>query len=297
MRIPRFQFTIRRLIVLIAVCGVCFALLRTPLGVSLLCFLTVFPGSVLPGLLIERARGGPGMIGGALSVSTVTSLLFVVSIFHRQEFSLDGGAIISTLVLTSLVACFAFVFGLLLSGVLYLVFEFASRTNHQAQHGGIARVRGKLNKRRPRLRFTIRQLIGLIAICAVAFALLRTPFEFLVVAFGFVVPGFLIGRARGGDGVIGGAISASLIAGGLTLAGSTLVFALGPSDVRTLSNAFQLVFVGPIAVSLIAFVLGTVLSTFLYMIFKLLQPLLERPLQDGSIGSIRWLDDGPVERG
>ena len=64
------------------------------------------------------------------------------------------------------------------------------------------------------------------------FALLRTPFGFLVVAFGFVVPGFLIERARGGDGVIGGAISASLIGGGLTLAGSALAFAA-----RTVSSS------------------------------------------------------------
>jgi uncharacterized PurR-regulated membrane protein YhhQ (DUF165 family) len=149
----------------------------------------------------------------------------------------------------------------------------------------------------PRLRFTIRQLIGLIAICAVVFALLRTPFGFVIVPFGFVVPGFLIERARGGDGVMGGAISASLICGGLTLAGTSLAFALGPFHERTLWNAFGLVFVGSIAVSLMAFVLGGVLSTFLYAIFKLLQTLFAKPFQDESIGSIRWLDDGPVERG
>jgi uncharacterized PurR-regulated membrane protein YhhQ (DUF165 family) len=148
----------------------------------------------------------------------------------------------------------------------------------------------------PRLRFTIRQLLGLIAICAVTFALLRTPFGFVLVPVGFVVPGFLIGRARGGDGVIGGAISASLIAGGLMLAGSALAFALRPFHERTPWNAFGLVIVGSIAVSLMAFVLGVVLSSILYAILKLIQTLLERPYQDESNGSIRWLDDGPVER-
>jgi hypothetical protein len=52
-----------------------------------------------------------------------------------------------------------------------------------------------------------------------------------------------------------------------------------------------------LALSAMAFVLGTVLSSILYAIAKLIQTLLERPLQDESIGSIRWLDDGPVERG
>ena len=63
----------------------------------------------------------------------------------------------------------------------------------------------------PRFQFTIRQLIALIAICAVAFALLRTPFGFLIIAFAVVLPGFLLERARGGKGIIGGALSAGLI--------------------------------------------------------------------------------------
>ena len=149
----------------------------------------------------------------------------------------------------------------------------------------------------PRLRFTIRQLIGLIAICAVVFALLQTPFGFVVVAFGFVVPGFLIERARGGEGVVGGACSASLIASGLVMAGSALAFAVGPPQFRTLSNA-GMIFVGSIAALLMAFVLGIVLSSILYAILKLLQTFLARPLPDESIGPIRWirLDDGPVER-
>jgi hypothetical protein len=66
---------------------------------------------------------------------------------------------------------------------------------------------------RPRFQFTIRQLIALIAICAVAFALLRTPFGFLIIAFALVLPGFLLerARARGGKGIIGGALSTGLI--------------------------------------------------------------------------------------
>jgi hypothetical protein len=153
--------------------------------------------------------------------------------------------------------------------------------------------------RPPRFRFTIWQLIGLIAICAVVCAVLRTPLGFAIMPFGFVAPGLLIGRARGGDGVIAGAVSASLIAGGLTLAGSALAFVMGPSRVRTLPEAFSMVLVSSIAVSFVAFVLGVVLSSLLYAILKLIQTLLERPFQDESNGTIRWrrLDDGPIERG
>lgn len=62
-----------------------------------------------------------------------------------------------------------------------------------------------------RFQFTIRRLILLVAICAVAFALLRTPFGFLVIAIVMVLPGFLIHRSRGGDGILGGALSTALV--------------------------------------------------------------------------------------
>jgi hypothetical protein len=145
----------------------------------------------------------------------------------------------------------------------------------------------------PRLRFTIRQLIGLIAICAVACAFLRTPVGFLALAFGFVVPGFVIERAGGGDGVIGGAVSASLIAGGLAIASSGL-FLWNRPELRVLVSCVSLVF----ALLVMGFVLGTVLSSILYAILKLSRTLLESPYQDESNRSIRWrrLDDGPVER-
>ena len=138
--------------------------------------------------------------------------------------------------------------------------------------------------RLPRYQFTIRRLILLIAGCAVVLALLRTPFGFLVVAFGFVLPGFLIERARGGSGVLGGGLSASLIAGGLVIAGFYFCFTFGPN----LGNAL-LEFVGFLyIVSLFAFICGTILSSMLYAIFTLPRAILKRPLRDESCGSIHW---------
>jgi hypothetical protein len=124
MRSRRIQFTIQRLIVVIAIFGVCFALLRTPAGVVLFCFLAVFPGFVLPGFLIERAHGGPGIIGGAISVAAISAVVTVALIFYARDFSLDFEVFIGTLVIMTLAAGFAFVFGMVLSSWVYLAFEF-----------------------------------------------------------------------------------------------------------------------------------------------------------------------------
>jgi hypothetical protein len=63
---PRPQFLISELIALVALCAAGFALLRSmvaPLGVVLL--------AIVPGFVIERIRGGPGVIGGTISGSLI----------------------------------------------------------------------------------------------------------------------------------------------------------------------------------------------------------------------------------
>ncbi len=121
MRHPRFQFTLRLLIVLIAVCGVSFALLRTPFG-----FIVVYVGAALPGFLIGRARGGSGIIAGAISESAVLGLLTVGLIVYDSPRIYSGEqALAATFGLTILVAGFAFVFGLLVSAALFVVFQLA----------------------------------------------------------------------------------------------------------------------------------------------------------------------------
>lgn len=147
----------------------------------------------------------------------------------------------------------------------------------------------------PRFRFTIRQLIALIAICAVVFALLRTPFGFLVIAFGSVLPGFLIERARGGAGILGGALSACFIvcAGGLAIAvlsGSPPVSNLGDAILKLCSFLYFVSFYG--------FICGAILSTVLCGIFALMRSVLKNHSQDQTCGPIRRhrLDNGPGQR-
>ncbi len=61
-----------------------------------------------------------------------------------------------------------------------------------------------------RLRFTLGQHITLIAVLAVLFASLRTPFWPLILALGLILGGFAIDRSRGGLG-IDGAMMAGVI--------------------------------------------------------------------------------------
>jgi hypothetical protein len=61
-------------------------------------------------------------------------------------------------------------------------------------------------------------LVKLIGVCAIVLALIRSPAAPPVVAVGIALPGFLIGRARGGAGILGGATSAGLVCAGWGIA-------------------------------------------------------------------------------
>jgi hypothetical protein len=65
--------------------------------------------------------------------------------------------------------------------------------------------------RGPPSQFTLAELIGLVALCGMAFALLRTWAAPLGVGVLIVIPGFALGCARGGKGIIGGMLSGCLI--------------------------------------------------------------------------------------
>ena len=73
--------------------------------------------------------------------------------------------------------------------------------------------------RLPRFRFTLRQLIKLVAVSAVVFALIRTPAWPFILAFGLILPGFTIDRARGGRGILG-----ATLAGMIGFVGTGMVF-------------------------------------------------------------------------
>jgi hypothetical protein len=64
--------------------------------------------------------------------------------------------------------------------------------------------------RGPRYRFTIGQLIKLIAALAVLFTVLRTPFWPLVVGIGMILAGFARDRAKGGAGFFGAMVAGTI---------------------------------------------------------------------------------------
>ncbi len=72
----------------------------------------------------------------------------------------------------------------------------------------------------PRYQFTLRQLMVLVAFCAISLALLATTASLVVLWTWIVLPGIAIDRARGGRGVVGGTV-----AGGIAAIGFTVLFA------------------------------------------------------------------------
>jgi hypothetical protein len=65
--------------------------------------------------------------------------------------------------------------------------------------------------RSPQPQFALRELMGLVALCAVGFALLTSPVAPLGIGVLVIIPGFVLERARGGTGIIGGMISGCLL--------------------------------------------------------------------------------------
>jgi hypothetical protein len=62
MKPPRYQLTLHQLMVLVAFCALSFALLATPAAPMIVAI-----SIVLPGIAIDRARGGEGVVGGILA--------------------------------------------------------------------------------------------------------------------------------------------------------------------------------------------------------------------------------------
>jgi hypothetical protein len=166
---------------------------------------------VIPGFVIDRAGGGTGIIGGTISSSILAVSLGIAYVYFSGKGSFDD----------FLAACPAFyllsVISLIWGGVLSMTIYWVMKTRGERRLPSPA-------MRHSRIQFTLGQLMGLILVCAVVFAALSTPFAIFVVAIGIVVPGFIIDRFRGGAGIVGGMISASIVLVGLGLAAYTFFY-------------------------------------------------------------------------
>jgi hypothetical protein len=145
------------------------------------------------------------------------------------------------------------------------------------------------------VRFTIGELLKLIACCAVALAMFRTPAAPLVVILLAVLPGFVIDRSAGNTGIAGAALSCALGFLGLGTAlyayaywsGDPTIFMVGPGPLGCL---IILVFSGALC--------GAFVGTVLWLAGKRVQRPYQPILTDQSRGPIMWrgLGDGPERR-
>jgi hypothetical protein len=122
-------------------------------------------------------------------------------------------------------------------------------------------------------------LIKLVAICAVFFALLRTPGAPLIVAIGFVLIGFAVDRAKGGMGIRGGTLGGCIGFFGIGISECVHFYPVPRFDMAILWLAPS-----------VGFVAGTVISIALHFIVTIInytwQHISREPLTDDSCGPI-----------
>lgn len=196
MQLPRNRSTLLQLTsILILLCAVALALVGTP---GSRCVLAI--AIVLPGFFIEQARGGTGVIGGVVSTA-------VLAVGSGIAYAICTGGAIAALPAIYFIFVISLIWGAIASMTLYWVIKTCRGRRLLLTAVGPSRV-----------QYTLGQLMGLIAVCAVVFAALATPVAILVAALGIVVPGFVVDRLRGGAGIVGGMISASASVVGIGIA-------------------------------------------------------------------------------
>jgi hypothetical protein len=150
----------------------------------------------------------------------------------------------------------------------------------------------------PRNQFTLGELMGLVALCALGFALLTTPCSLLGAGVLVVVPGFALEQVRGGTGIIGGIVSGCLIPMVAAIAWAGIEFLIGGTTIGETLNflpALYLLFAACLVWSSLA-------SSLLYVVHRRFQgqPRWKRPATStGPIDAgIQFLPDddrpGPV---
>jgi hypothetical protein len=132
-----------------------------------------------------------------------------------------------------------------------------------------------------RFQFGLAQLVKLVVLCALVFALLRTPFAPLVVMVCVVLPGFLIGRSNGGNGILGGT-AAGCLAGGIAAVAILIVLAFS-RDAQNRDLGVALLF-GPPSAVFWGTLFGAMISAALLCIVKFVQHVGREPLRDEACG-------------
>jgi hypothetical protein len=134
-----------------------------------------------------------------------------------------------------------------------------------------------------RFRFTLRQAGLLVAVCAVAFALLRTPTgAFLLVLIGPVLPGFIIDRVRGGRGFVGGMLSAAITSAGYWLV--CYLYAYFFHDLADMLEPAPLPFL--MFLLIMSLIWGIFVSILLTIVLNVTSPILRKSLTEDACGPV-----------
>ncbi len=141
----------------------------------------------------------------------------------------------------------------------------------------------------PRSQFTLSQLMGLVALCALGFALLTTSVAPMGAGVLAVLPGFVFERIRGGEGIIGGTISGCLIPMGLASIWAALEYFLGLRSIGETLDFFPALYM----LFVLCLVWSGLASTVLYVLDRRLQgpPRAKRPVMETVDRGIRFLPD------
>lgn len=136
-----------------------------------------------------------------------------------------------------------------------------------------------------RFRFTLRQASLLVAVCAVVFAMLRTPIgALLLISAGPVLPGFIIDRVRGGRGLVGGMLSAAITSGGFWLV-CYLYNYFFPDPANLLAHE-------PLPFLVFLLIMGPIWGIFvgilLTIVINITSPIWRKPLTEETCGPIVW---------
>jgi hypothetical protein len=131
--------------------------------------------------------------------------------------------------------------------------------------------------------------MGLVALCALGFALLTTPVAPLGAGVLVVVPGFFVERVRGGTGIIGGTMSGCLIPMGIASIWAALEYALGIRSIGQTLDFFPALYL----LFVLCLVWSGFASTILYVLDRRLQahPRSKRPVMESVDQGIRFLPD------
>ncbi len=145
----------------------------------------------------------------------------------------------------------------------------------------------------PQSQFTILQLMGLVALCALGLALPTIWLAILGAGALFVVPGYVLERGRGGTGIIGGIVSGCLIPMGLAALWAAVEYVFANQPIRETLDFFPALF--------LLFVVCLVWSSLASFVLFLMnwrwpgRPSLNRRSTEAIDAGIRFLpdEDGP----